>query len=272
MNEPMLEELMKYWDKAWSLVEGCTPVSPACDRCWLAQDSYMRQFNPNEKISKANIGLTMKKVGGPANFSSLVRIREDRLDIPLKTKKPTVFAIWSDLFHEKVPDEFIIKAFDSMATDILQPCKHTYLVLTKRPERMAAFFERYTTQGTKPWPNVYLGTTVENQQTADERIPHLLKVQGKRFLSVEPMLGPIDLAYSCFNGADSFGKMPGISTVICGCESGTGARPTKQEWTEDLEEQCYRAGVTFWLKQYRDAQGVMFKAQSDKALPWRNGK
>lgn len=100
-------------------------------------------------------------------------------------------------------------------------------------------------------PNVWLGVTAENQARADERIPDLLATPAaRRFVSVEPMLGPVDLAYTCFNGADSFGTMPGIDWVIAGPETGPGKRPCDPAWIRDLYEQCRAAGVPFWDKSH----------------------
>ena len=113
----------KFWEKAWSLVEGCTPVSEGCTRCWLKSMS--------ERFSKA------------WEWDN-VRFREDRLCLPLKTKKLTVFAIWSDLYHEKVTDQQIVGAFMRMFTE----SRHTFLIITKRPERAETltpklFIEQY---------------------------------------------------------------------------------------------------------------------------------
>ena len=103
--------------------------------------------------------------------------------------------------------------------------------------------------GTPP-PNVWIGATVEDQRRADERIPHLLAIPAAvRFLSCEPLLEPVDLLYSAFNGSDSFGSMPGIDWVIAGCESGPGRRACEPEWLRGLRDQCAAADVPFFLKQ-----------------------
>jgi protein gp37 len=125
----------------------------------------------------------------------------------------------------------------------------TWLLLTKRPEHMIDYAPlRWTNQG---WPrNVWAGCTVEDQENAERRIPHLLRVPAAvRFLSMEPLLGPVDLAYTCFNGADSFGTMPGIGWVIVGGESGHGARPFDLAWARSIREQCAAAGVPYFFKQ-----------------------
>ena len=217
---------MKYWDKAWSLISGCTPVSPACDNCWLRA--------MNDRFKKGD-------------FTN-IQICEDRLNIPLKTKKPTVFAVWSDLFHESVPADFITLAFE-----VMESCpQHTFLVCTKRPERIESVL--YGQEGTfylgggDYIPNVYLGATVENQEMADKRIPELLKCRPfKLFLSVEPMLERIDLGRWL-----PYGKVQTVyQAIIAGCESGHHARTTDEDWLIDLREQCIEAGVPLWVKQLK---------------------
>lgn len=154
---------MKYWDNCWSA--GMT-----------------HRFKQ---------GLTDDK----GKFTGEIIVRESRLDLPLKTKKPTVWAVWNDLFEENVPKEFILKAWMTM----LSADRHKYLVLTKRSQRMMELarlmFKDLLTgkPSISTAEHIYLGITVENQQTADERIPHLLQIPGKKFLSIEPCLGEVDL-------------------------------------------------------------------------------
>jgi protein gp37 len=178
---------------------------------------------------------------GPVTF------RADRLELPLHVKKPTTWAIWSDLFHEAVTDEQIMAAFDAMPTDMLQPCKHTYLILTKRAERMLEFFGKYTRFGTTPWPNVWLGVTAENQEQYDKRVWLLNQTPtAHRFISIEPMLSDIDMRL------DENGRHPdydwGIDWVIVGCETGPKRRPCNLEWIRSIRDQCKAAGVPLWVK------------------------
>jgi len=221
----------KYWDRAWSLVDGCTPVSEACDNCWLDRPHRLRGIEPGS-----------------------VTFREDRLDIPLKRKIPTVYAIWSDLFHismEKCP-------------------QHTFLILTKRPELAKEFaFEMSTSDesvGIFPWrvfrdnDNIWLGTTAENQRAADERIPLLLETPAAHhFVSIEPMLGPVDLFDVDGEISEGMSRInpkeisfPGelIDLVILGGESGTGARPMQPDWARKIRDDCKQLGIPFFFKQW----------------------
>lgn len=214
-----------------------------------------------------------------------VLCHEDRLDQPLRWKTPRRIFVnsMSDLFHEDVPDAFIDRVFAVMA---LAP-QHTFQVLTKRAERMRDYFTRQdrhgfsrksningaiwsqlgTTRGSKikhggnwqtelPVPNVWLGVSVENQQFADERIPLLLQTPAAvRFISAEPLLGPVDLhgaryetAPGRFQGAVSSWK-PALDWVIVGGESGTAARPFGIAWARSIIAQCRATGVACFVKQ-----------------------
>jgi len=136
---------------------------------------------------------------------------------------------------DKVPDDFITHAIVNMKASK----QHTFLILTKRVKRMAEYVTKYWPEGV---PNVFWGITCENQQRADERIPYLLQVHGKRWLSIEPLLGEIDLELSCGNWHQF------ISQIIVGCETGRNARPCKIEWIESIVEQCREAGVPCFVK------------------------
>lgn len=197
----------KYWDKPLSWVDGCTPVSAGCANCW----------------SKA-----MADRFGRVDFSKVV-IRPDRLSIPAKTRKPTVFSVWNDLFHEDVPDEFIFKAIDEMEANE----RHTFLVLTKRAERMAEILRGDPTLRDHIWH----GISAENQGTLDERLPHLLCIPGNRFLSLEPLLGPIDLPWE-----------NRIHWIVVGGETGPHKRECKPEWINSIIEYGRMSRIPVWVK------------------------
>jgi len=160
----------------------------------------------------------------------------------------------SDLFHEDVPFEFIDKIFNIM----MLAERHTFQILTKRPERMLEHYENGKRKHRWPLPNVWLGISCENQATADERIPILLQVPAAvRFLSCEPLLDEIDLDYWFSdeamyhtNGYDGWMEgSPGINWVIAGGESGPGYRPMNLDWARSIQEQCCAAEVPFFFKQ-----------------------
>jgi len=252
----------RYWDRALSLVDGCTPCSPGCDHCWSAAMTkrFQKQFDKWQKYGNL--------VDENGRFNGHIITHPDRLDIPLRTRKPTVFAIWNDLFHEAVPFIVIIHALSIMA----RSPQHTFLILTKRAQRMADIMTSETTPNDvwlqtekglddEPalWPlqNVWNGLTVCNQEEADEKIPEFLKVPGKKFLSIEPMLGPIDFARVTVEddiGVDSqIWPLHGsdkIDAVILGGETGPGARPVHPDWVRSVRDQCEASNVPFYFKQW----------------------
>jgi protein gp37 len=194
-------------------------------------------------------------------FNGTVTIHTEHLDIPLKRKKPTVWAIWNDLFHEDVPDDFI----SDVLNHIYCLPRHIYLLLTKRIERMRDFFLGTSGAGANfEWPNhIWFGITVCNQQEADEKIPLLLQIPAAvRWISIEPMLAPIDISpwLTGWTGKNNtlpsplsdalkvLPDIPKIDWVVLGGETGPGARPMKLEWVRDVRDQCQAAGIRFFFK------------------------
>lgn len=293
----MSKSAIEWTDDTWNPVSGCTRVSAGCDRCYAVKMTKRLEAMGQEKYSGlVNIG--------KGHFNGTVRCHEDALTIPLKARKPRRWFVnsMSDLFHREVPFEFIDKVFAVMA---LTP-HHTYQILTKRPERMAEYLngvglrpglgedrhvnvinalhdglpgdsaEDWTdrlSQSTWPLPGVWLGTSVEDQATADERIPHLLRCPAAvRFLSCAPLLGPVKLEPFLYDRcADCMGDgvvsdascdicygsgldwkiaLGDIHWVIAGGESGPGARPMHPDWARSLRDQCVAAGVPFFFKQW----------------------
>jgi protein gp37 len=241
-------------------------------------------------------GLT-KKVNGLTVWTGKINLSEAGLSEPLTWRKPRRVFVnsMSDLFHEGVPFDYIDRVFAVMA---LTP-RHTYQVLTKRPERMAEYLidsrdmlgnktdERVSMEAENvggdrdkplPWPlaNVWLGTSTENQRAADERIPHLLKCPAAvRFLSCEPLLGPIDLKpwlgflplpSDAARYLERMSGVPRLHWVIVGGESGPGARPCNVEWVRSIVGQCGAAGVACFVKQLGSVptmDAAVWKAMSD---------
>ena len=243
---------IEWTGKTWNPVVGCTKVSEGCRNCYaekmsrrmaaIADDTVNRGLPPTVKMNAYTRVVKYKNDYPLAQWSNRVVCIEESLKIPMEVRKPTTWFVnsMSDLFHPDVPFDFIDKIFDTMA----QCQQHRFQILTKRPERMAEYAYGINTNliwHDQPWPlpNVWLGTSVENQETADERIPHLLKCPAAvRFLSCEPLLDPIP-------------RLPlnGIGLAIVGGESGPGARPFNLDWARSIREQCGAAGVPFYMKQ-----------------------
>lgn len=258
---------IEWTDATWNPVTGCTKISPGCAHCY-AEVMARRQAGRN---------------GYPADEPFRVTLRPERLEEPLRWRKPRRIFVCSmaDLFHDQVPEKFIAKVFAIM--DLAR--QHTYLVLTKRPERMRSLISDedfqfhvgwFQSQAVRefglpepdrigPWPlgNVWVGVTAEDQRRADERIPLLLQVPAAvRFLSCEPLLGPIQLSdpdshdwlgggCGCTFNRPCGDGYPGLDWVIAGGESGPGARPMSPYWARSLRDQCQVAGgVPFFFKQW----------------------
>lgn len=277
----------------WNPVTGCTPISEGCEHCYAARMA---------KRLAGRCGYPKDDPFRPGTFHA------DKLNDPLKIKKPSLFFVCSmgDLFHEAVKDELIDMAFAVMAT----AKHHTFILLTKRPQRML----NYCTGGWQPrliphlrmlektpedkgvslhtrnmaLPNVWLGVTAENQARADERIPILLSIPAAvRFVSVEPMLGPVDLTtvidrhtdhftfgvsresylytnvligHQCFKG----GYLPHqkLDWVICGGETGPSARPMHPDWARSLRDQCKADSVPFFFKSWGARGGKVGKQRT----------
>lgn len=230
---------IEWTDRTWNPITGCTKVSPGCANCYA------------ERITE--------RFHGAGSFAEVV-LHPERLHQPLHWKEPSRIFVnsMSDLFHEDVPSEFIGHVFAVMAL----ARKHTFQILTKRPERMRReirSLENVALEADCTWPipNVFLGVSVENQHFADERIPILLETPAAvRFISAEPLLGAVDLRNSrgkdfCQQWRTSSGVVipRAINWVICGGESGPGARPMDIAWARSLRDQCKAAGVAFFMKQ-----------------------
>ncbi len=234
-------------DETLNVVTGCTRISPGCKHCYA--EPIIKRFGHQGKGEDDN------KV-----FNDVV-MHPDRLEVPRKWKKPKSIFLCSmgDLFHYQVPSDFIFKVSGMMGSFP----RHTFLVLTKRPQRAIDYINLVQESFT---PNVWIGVSVEDQESADERIPRLLNIPGrriKRFVSVEPMLEKIDLTtWLGISEGDPgrFARDTGsdLDWVIAGCESGPKRRPVKTDCFRSLRDQCVTAGVPFFLKQM-DVGGKIVK-------------
>jgi len=223
-------------DETINPITGCTKISPACLHCYAERMAQRL---------KGRYGYPADEPFRPGTFHSTELLK------PFGWRKPRfVFVVsMGDLFHEAVKDEHLDWIFDIVGRKAPQ---HTYLLLTKRPDNMKQRLSRlYGENG--PYPNVWLGVTAEDQQRADERIPILLSIPAaKHFVSVEPMLGPVDLLERGYLADHEWkkGTPGGLGWVIAGGETGPGARPMQDEWAMNLRDQCQEAGVAFWFKKH----------------------
>lgn len=211
---------IEWTDSTWNPVTGCTKISPGCAHCYAETFAERWRSTP----------------GHPYEQGFDLKIWPQRLEQPLLWKKPRIIFVnsMSDLFHEDVPLSYIKKVFTVMA----EADWHIFQVLTKRAERMEELAPKL------PWPkNVWMGVSIENRDTL-WRVNHLRKVPANvRFLSIEPLLGPM--------GRFSLKKM---DWVIVGGESGPRARSMKEEWVMGIKNQCVKQGVPFFFKQWGGVQ------------------
>ena len=226
------------WTQAtWNPVTGCTKVSQGCKFCYA------------ERLAKR-----LQAMGNPRYANGFdVTLHFDLMDLPLRWKTPRLIFVnsMSDLFHPKVPLDFIRKVFGTMEA----ASWHTFQILTKRPERAAKLADKL------PWPsNVWLGTSVESSDVLD-RVFWLRQIPARiRFLSCEPLLGPIPEL-----------PLDGIHWVIVGGESGPRARPMNPEWARQIRDQCLERGVPFFFKQWggpnKRARGRILDGQEWNDMP-----
>lgn len=237
----------KFWDKGIQLVDGCSKVSPGCKNCW--SEGMTARFKRVPWV------LTDGKFNGKVRFN--LRL----LEKAAKVRKPHVYAIWNDLYHEGVTDIQIKMAWAYM----MAAKKHTFLIVTKRIERIARAGEGK--ENIMPFPeHIWHIVTCENQAMADKRIPHLLRIPGKRGIIIEPMLERISFIphfHDVYIKGDKNDPDPTfhedmirakelrrdlIHQVILGPENGPGKRPFDPTWAEDVKAQCDAAGVPYYRK------------------------
>lgn len=213
------------WTEAtWNPVTGCSKVSPGCAHCYAETLSLRFGWSTRPWT--------------PANEAENVVLHPERLDAPLRWRRPRLVFVnsMSDLFHEQVPDDFIERVFATMAA----ASRHTFQVLTKRPAAMASWFQRADSRWRRnPLPNVWLGVSIENDRWV-QRADILRDTPASvRFVSAEPLLGPIDGL-----------NLSNIDWLIVGGESGFGHRPITVGWVRDLRDRARAADVAFFFKQW----------------------
>jgi protein gp37 len=211
----------------------------------------MRMAGRLEAMGQAKYAGLTHDVNGNTVWTGQINLDRAALELPTTWKKPRRVFVnsMSDLFHENVPDRFIAQVFDAMQ---MNP-RHTFMVLTKRPERMAKLVKAMSGSDYPIAANVWLGVSVEDQRAADERIPLLLQTPASiRFLSCEPLLGPVAVArwFTEVEYNDHIRGGSPLHWVIAGGESGPGARTMHPDWARSLRDQCQAAGVPFFFKQW----------------------
>ncbi|OZB64255.1 MAG: hypothetical protein B7X39_17295 [Lysobacterales bacterium 14-68-21] len=208
---------IEWTEQTWNPIVGCTKISAGCKHCYA------------ELMARR-----LQAMGTPGYENGFaLRLIPERLSDPLKRKKPTIYFVnsMSDLFHEKVPVDYIDQVMDVIA----RTPWHSYQILTKRAARMARYFKARSVP-----ENVWLGVSVENRRHGVPRIDHLRSVDARiRFLSVEPLLEDVGVL-----------DLNDIHWVIVGGESGPKARPMKPEWADAVRIQCEEQGVAFFFKQW----------------------
>jgi protein gp37 len=260
---------IEWTDATWNPVRGCTRVSEGCRNCY-AERWAAGPYGAGSPVTGEKFSIFGHS--GP-RWTGRVELIESQLDLPLHWRTPRRIFVnsMSDLFHESLPWSQTERVFDVMQ----EASWHDFQVLTKRAENQHKFAEYWAFHHSGPLSNVRLGVSCEDQATADARIPLLLQTPAAvRFLSLEPLLGPIDLdsesasgchALGCGNDECCCGDEPitrlsgncrGVDQVIVGGESGPGARPMNPDWVRSIRDQCVAAGVPFFFKQWGEHQPV----------------
>ena len=262
----MIRKPGQYWDDMWSPIKMlCTKAGAGCANCWAMRFAHRHEANP-----------TMKREWRQAWAGGEPYLDEEVLTRPLRWKKSrTIFVeTMGDIFHESVPDKWIAAVWSAMH----RARKHTFLVLTKRSRRMRDFFQRELTLfSDSVLENVQMGISVWDQESADRMIPDLLATPAAvRWISVEPMLAPIDItgylqgwheehAPDCDASGVAGCTCSGVQVqhqarldwVVAGSETGPGARPAALAWFLALRDQCATAGVPFWYKKGSDRRHTL---------------
>lgn len=223
----MAESSIEWTDATWNPIAGCSVISPGCTNCYA-----MRMAARLEKMGQEKYVGTTRRSGRRDVWTGKIAVDEKAILAPLDWRSPRRVFVnsMSDLFHEAVPEEAIRRIWHTMA----RTRRHTYQILTKRPERMAEL-----SKSLPLLPNVWLGTSVESADY-EFRLDHLRQTSAAvRFVSFEPLIGAIPSP-----------NLEGVHWAIVGGESGPGARPMAQAWADDLLDACHDQGVAFFFKQW----------------------
>ena len=240
----MSDSSIEWTEKTWNPTKGCSKVSPGCTNCYAIRMAMRLQAMDVPTYR----GLT-RKSGKQYQWTGKINTAPEALSLPLTWKKPAKIFVnsMSDLFHESIPVEFLKKVWDVMA----EADHHQFQVLTKRPDHMNAILQ--DSSAFPRLPNVWLGVSVENSDHLD-RLDILKEIPAYiRFVSLEPLLGPL-------TGIN----LKNIDWAIVGGESGPGSRPIEEEWVKEIESACRAAGTYFFFKQW----GGRNKKQTGRT--WRN--
>lgn len=245
----MAETSIEWTDATWNPVAGCSIMSAGCTNCYAMRMAARLEAMSVEKYS----GLT-RKSGGRAKWTGKINLDHAALSVPKKWAKPrNVFVnSMSDLFHPDVPVDFIRKVWEVMATTE----RHTYQILTKRPDRMAEIL----LDGFDILPNVWLGASVEDSRVL-HRLDDLRRVPAAlRFVSFEPLIGSVD-----------GGDLTNIQWAIVGGESGPNARQMNPMWIDEIFDMCTDAGAAFFFKQWggrnKKAAGRSYRGRTWDEMP-----
>ncbi len=244
----MAETSIEWTDATWNPVAGCSVLTAGCTNCYAMRMAARLEAMGVEKYR----GLT-RRSGGRAVWTGRLRLDENALEVPSSWSKPRKVFVnsMSDLFHSDVPAAFVGRVWDTMRATP----RHTYQILTKRPDRMAEIAASLDVL-----PNVWLGTSVEDARVLD-RVEHLRRVGAVvRFVSFEPLIGSVASA-----------DLTGIHWAIVGGESGPRARPMDPAWVDQIETMCRRAGTAFFFKQWggknKKAAGRMRRGRTYDEMP-----
>lgn len=248
----------------WNPIVGCTRVSHGCDNCYALTYAWRVVHNPKPAIADPYKGLTFRRADGDIDWQGHVQLVESRLYEPLDTpeiRRRYFVNSMGDVFHKDVPDAWIDRLFDVMR----HAPRNTFVLLTKRPERLMAYVN--TREGCVT-DNIVCGVSVEDQETANLRVPLLLSARlPYRLIAYEPILAPLDLSSIVHDGVMQVGN--GIHWVICGGESGTHARRCDIDWIRAMIRQCRRMFIPCFVSLLgRHAFEMKTEGYGDNRIEW----